>query len=63
MSEKEYKELGKKLAYGLDKAREKMLREKAALDLPVVYGNPDGTTRTVPGKVALAEYLAEKNKN
>ena len=60
MSEKEYKDLARKLAYGLDKAREKLLREKAALDLPVIYQGSDGIIREVPGKVAYAEYLAQK---
>ena len=60
MSEKEYEELAKRLAYGLDKARAKLLKEKAALDLPVVYADAEGNIREVPGKVAYAEYLAEK---
>lgn len=60
MSEKEYKELAAKLAYGLDKAREKLLREKAALDLPVVYADANGVIREVPGKQAYSEYLAQK---
>ena len=53
--------LVERLAYGLDKAREKLLREKAALDLPVVYADANGVIREVPGKQAYAEYLAEKS--
>lgn len=60
MDKGEMEELAAKLAYGLDKAREKLLREKAALDQPVVYQGADGVIREVPGKQAYAEYLAEK---
>lgn len=60
MENSELDKLVKRLALGFDKAREKLLREKAALDQPVVYGYPDGTIREIPGKVAYAEYLAEK---
>ena len=60
MENRNLEQLVERLAAGLDKAREKLLREKAALDLPVVYADADGTIREVPGKVAYAEYLAEK---
>ena len=62
MENTELDRLVDRLAYGFDKAREKLLREKAALDLPVVYAYPDGTIREVPGKVAYAEYLAQKRQ-
>lgn len=62
MDSKDYKKLADKLAKGFDIAREKLLREKAALDLPVVYANPDGSIREVPGKQAYAEYLAQRRK-
>lgn len=60
MSEKERKELHKKIYAALMISTEKTLREKAARGEKVCYSKPDGTVYTITARTALRRFLAQK---
>jgi hypothetical protein len=58
MSDKEYKDLDKKLDKGLKLAHRRMLEEKALHNKTVVVSNAEGKIEYIPAKEVLALGLA-----
>jgi hypothetical protein len=55
MSDKEYKDLSKKIDKGLELAEKRMLQEKALRGESVVVCDKDNNIRRIPAKQVIAE--------
>ena len=55
MSDKEYKDLSRKIDKGLELAEKRMLQEKALRDESVVVCDKNNNIRRIPAKQVIAE--------
>lgn len=60
MSEQERIEFRAKLRIGFDKARYKLVREKALHDYMIVEGDDNGGVRVIPARQVLREVYGEE---